>query len=73
MPSGSFLQVYVVCPFYVSDNGKNTITCEGVIPETRATNVFQNNAEFLCQIKTFCQCRYENCELYNAIMKKYEE
>ena len=73
MPSGSFLQVDVICPFYQTDNGKNTLTCEGVIPGSRTVSVFQKHADFLCQVKTFCQCRYENCEVYRAIQALYDE
>ena len=32
MASGSYRQVYVVCPYYVTDNGRDRIVCEGLTP-----------------------------------------
>lgn len=72
MPSGSYLQVDIICPFYVSDDGKRRVTCEGVIPGTRATSVFPRSADFLLHVEIFCQEHYQNCEMYQAIMGKYE-
>lgn len=73
MSSGSYLQVYVKCPFYSTDNGRSSITCEGIIPDTRVVNLFRHRKEFKIQIETFCCNAYTNCEVHEAIQQKYEE
>ena len=73
MPSGSYLQVDITCPFYVSDNGKNTLICEGVIPGVNDHCVFERKSDFLLQVRTFCCGRNEYCERYRAIREKYDE
>ena len=73
MPSGSFMQVNCVCPFYRSDDGRNRIVCEGVIPDSQLTNYFKKKSDYRIQIEIFCCDRYENCEIYEAVNKKYKE
>lgn len=63
--------VQIVCPFYRRSDGRH-ITCEGVIPDTTMTHFF-GAADWGTQVRVFCCDKYENCEAYMAVMKKYEE
>jgi hypothetical protein len=73
MPSGSYRQVYVQCPFYKYDDGSKRITCEGLIEESSLALIYRRKADFETQIKQFCSCHYKCCEIYGILMKKYEE
>lgn len=74
MPSGSFYQVHVGCPFYKWDNGRCKITCEGVVDGSTLTTNFPNKREFRTQMDTFCCSRYICCEIYRMLMdNKYDE
>lgn len=35
---GSYKQVNVKCPYYRSDNGRDRIICEGLLPVTKTTS-----------------------------------
>lgn len=73
MPSGSYTQVYVTCPFYISDNGKNRIICEGLTPGSQLQSFYRKRKDYKLQIEIFCCEHYEKCEIYEALNKKYEE
>lgn len=73
MASGSYIQVYVQCPFYHGDNGESWIICEGLIPGTQLHSSFPRKSDYRLQIEVFCCDRYRNCEVYTALLKKYEE
>lgn len=73
MPSGSYQQVYVKCPFYLSDNGKNVIAREGLIPNSTIRSHYRYGSDYRKQIGIFCCGKYENCEIYAALKLKYEE
>lgn len=73
MPSGSYCQSYVNCPFYKTDNGKNKITCEGAIPDTVCEIKFEGKEAFDIQMTAFCFDRYTYCEQHAAARRKYEE
>ena len=73
MPSGSYKQVYVRCPFYRSDDGQRHITCEGPTEESSLTLNFPRKSEFETQITVFCCEHYQNCEIYRMLMDKYED
>ena len=73
MPSGSYLQVFVRCPFYKFDDGKRRITCEGVIEDSSLAWIFHNREDYETQITVFCCGCYENCEVYRLLMEKYQE
>lgn len=72
MASGSYRQVYCLCPYYISDDGKHTITCEGIIGGTTNRTSFKFKSEYELQMEVFCCNKYRNCEIYSAINKKYE-
>lgn len=73
MPSGSFMQVFVRCPFYQFDDGKRRITCEGIIDESNLMLYFRNKADYETQIAVFCCEHYECCEVHRMLMGKYQE
>ena len=73
MPSGSFLQVDVQCPFYRYDDGRRRITCEGVTDGSSLAMLFRSREDYDTQIRVFCCEKYENCEVYRMLMEKYED
>ena len=73
MASGSYIQVYVTCPFYVTDNGKNRLICEGLLPGTQLQNYYRKRKDFKLQTEVFCCRHYDKCEVYRALELKYEE
>lgn len=74
MSTGSYLQVYVKCPFYRRDDGKHNITCEGIFNDGNCTQFFKSREDFETQMKVFCWEKFENCEWYRALMAaKYDD
>jgi hypothetical protein len=73
MPSGSYWQSYVRCPFYKYDDGKKRITCEGIIDASSLALIFSNKADYEIQIMEFCCGNHEMCQVYRLLMDKYDE
>lgn len=73
MPSGSYKQVNVKCPFYKHDDGKRTITCEGIVEDSSLTNSFRRKRDFEMQINVYCSGCYQKCEVYMMLVKQYDE
>lgn len=73
MPSGSYKQVNVQCPFYKFDDGKRRITCEGLVEDSSVALIYRKKRDFTAQVDVFCCKHYKRCEIYQALMKKYEE
>lgn len=74
MPSGSFKQIEVQCPFYKYDDGKQRITCEGFVDNSSLALIYHRRIDYETQIDVFCCDHYKNCEAYRMIMAtKYEE
>ena len=73
MPSGSYIQVFVRCPFYKYDDGKKRITCEGLTDDSSLALIYHNKTDYEKQISVFCCRHYSKCELYRMLMEKYEE
>ena len=73
MPSGSYWQAYVKCPFYKYDDGKRRITCEGLVDDSSIALIYQKRADFEQQIDVFCCEHYKKCEIYRAIYDLCEE
>ena len=71
MPSGSYKQIEVQCPFYKFDDGKRRITCEGIIDDSSLALIYHNKHDYETQINTFCCQYYINCEVYRMLMDKY--
>lgn len=63
----------VQCPYYICDDKKRTITCEGFIPGSSVIQRYKRFADQKQQLKLFCCKYYRNCELYRMISaEKYE-
>lgn len=73
MPSGSYRQVDVKCPFYKYDDGKRRIVCEGAFDEGDSlANVFRKGGGYERQMEVFCCGDHTKCELYRMIAARYE-
>lgn len=73
MPSGSFKQVEVQCPFYKYDDGRRRITCEGLIDKSSIALIYLTRGDYDTQLMTFCCEYYKKCEVYRMLMEKYNE
>lgn len=73
MSSGSFRQVYVKCPFYLYDDGAGRICCEGAVGGTTMATLFRHRGQLQQHMRIFCENAYACCELYRAVMTKYDE
>ena len=73
MPSGSYWQADVQCPFYKEDDGVFNITCEGFGNARFLKQGYRLKADFINQISVFCCEHYKKCEVYRLLMEKYEE
>lgn len=73
MASGSYRQVYVVCPYYVTDNGRDRIVCEGLTPGGQNQTFYQKRQDYALQMELFCCADYWRCEICAALDAKYRE
>ena len=74
MPSGSYAQASVRCPFYKSDDGKLRIAFEGLVDSSSIALIYRRKDDYAAQMRTFCRDKYKNCEIYRMLMEtKYEE
>ena len=73
MPSGSYKQIYVQCPFYKYDDGRRHITCEGLVDKSSIVLSYLTRTDYDKQLLIFCCEHYEKCEVYRMLMEKYEE
>lgn len=74
MPSGSYKQVDVKCPFYKYDDGKRRIVCEGIVSvEDSLSSIFRYHEDYERQMTVFCCKDHTKCEIYRMLMGKYEE
>lgn len=64
--------VYAKCPFFKGSDDKR-IACEGIADGCIITMGFSSRRKRDIQKRTFCDHKYENCELYNVIKEKYDE
>ena len=74
MSGGTYIRVDVGCPFFKTDDGKLTITCEGVTDGSFIIQRFLRKSDWECQTRTFCCEHYKKCEIYRMLMEyKYGE
>lgn len=73
MPSGSYRQVDVICPFYKYDDGKRRITCEGIIDNSSLALIYHNRKDYEMQFTVFCCEHYKKCEVYRLLKAKYPD
>ena len=67
MPSGSFMQTDVRCPFFKYD-GKQRIVCEGLIDNSSIILTYQNKLDCDTQRNVYCCEHYKKCEVYRMLM-----
>lgn len=60
------------CPFFIAHMDRN-IVCEAPIPGCSVWLKFKKLKDKEIQYEVFCCKKYENCEMYTATEKKYEE
>jgi len=60
------------CPFFCAHT-KDSVVCEDLIPDSRASLRFEGRNGKNIQYAVFCCLHYENCERYRALQQKYQE
>lgn len=60
------------CPFF-HKHFQTSIRCESPIPGSDLALHFGDAAGQETQFRVFCSGRYQNCEIYQATMGKYED
>ena len=74
MPSGSFTQSDVICPFYKYDDGRKKIVCEGFADRCSLDVRWEYHAYQEQHLQLFCCENYKNCEVYRMVMaSKYDD
>ncbi len=75
MPGGTFKgKVDAQCPFYKYDDGKKKrIVCEGFVDRSTVALTYYLKEDYINQLWVFCCEHYKKCEIYRALMEKYEE
>lgn len=72
--STSRMDKRVLCPFYHQDNAKTRrINCEGLVDKSCISLVYRVKEDYRIQLVEFCCKHYEHCEVYQMLMRKYEE
>ena len=71
--SGSYIQIFVLCPFYKRDDGKRRIVCEGFVENGNIELAYRLESLFRKQMEIFCCKHYQKCEVYRMLMEKYKE
>lgn len=62
----------IQCPFYQAMATKS-ITCEGITEECITKLIFKSPEIRDGHRKIFCDAKYQNCEIYIMLEKKYED
>lgn len=73
MPSGSFVQADVLCPFYKYDDGRRRITCEGTVDDSSIALIYHHRADYERRLAMYCCGEYGDCAVCQMLMRKYEE
>ena len=68
----SYNEPLAQCPFFIASSTKG-ITCEGITDDCKLKLVFIDKDKLSMQRGIFCDARYQNCEVYQMLVKKYEE
>lgn len=67
-----FRTANIKCPFF-HGHIPTEISCEGILPDTTVKQIFPSRSARDRHEDIFCICNHEKCEVYRAIMEKYEE
>lgn len=71
MPSGSYRQIEIQCPFYKQDKIRR-ITCEGLVDRSTISLGYLDIKDYNTQLSVFCCEHYKKCEIYRVLMEKYD-
>ena len=70
---GSYKQVNVKCPYYRSDNGRDRIICEGLLPGTSLQSWYERREHYRAHMRAYCTGKYWDCPICAALDEKYRE
>ena len=74
MPSGTYIQADIMCPFYLTDeNQKPYVRCEGFYNNTKLTTNFKNKKVKDKYMHKFCVSNYKDCKVCQLLSDKYKE
>ena len=62
----------IKCPFF-HGHIPTEISCEGILPDTSIKQIFPSRSARDRHEDIFCICHFKKCEVYRAIIEKYEE
>lgn len=71
MPT-TWIESYVKCPFYKYEDGKKSITCEGISDACITRVIFVTKEKQRVQLQKTCCGDYKKCPFYKILMEKYE-
>lgn len=60
------------CPFYLSDHAQK-ISCEGAFDGSVLSSIYKRSMDKNGVKERYCDQRYEDCTIYQMLMRKYEE
>jgi hypothetical protein len=60
------------CPFYKA-TATQSISCEGITDDCITKLLFTSPEKRDLHRKIYCDNQYKKCEIYNMLVKKYEE
>ena len=70
--ASTYKDVEVKCPFYKEQTAR-TISCEGITDDSIIKQYFSFPRSKELHVNVFCERKFENCEIYRMLVKKYEE
>lgn len=68
MPSGSYMQSYVQCPFYQEDDGTSRIRCEGFDKAKSLIQYYRYKRQFNKKLLEVCCGNFKACGIYRGLM-----
>lgn len=65
----------VVCPYYIADDCKRTIRCEGPMDGAKLDVVFDSKPQMQFHLEGWCssESACKKCEVYRMLSEKYRE
>lgn len=65
----------VACPYYIADDSKRIIRCEGPIDDAKLDLVFDSKPQMQSRLKGWCysESACKKCEVYRMASEKYRE
>lgn len=60
------------CPFYIKSDAQR-ITCEGLVEDSYINQFFRRGNDRKIHKETFCDVKYENCEIFQMLKRYYDE